>query len=289
VAQAREILDRTHVALLATPDSGVTSAIAQIRIERASYASVEQLSAEPGAQEIETRRIWWGGPTLWRSETDIEYRRDGAPAEAEPGWLLGGVTVSDGDRVWTFSDVSPGVDPVTGETVGPVVHAQPRAGDRQMPIEMPLAVVFGDVSSPLSGGAGLEALLRNVEECFVAELDGTATVAGREAHVILLRPREVGKVETGPIAADSCHAALAHEPSERGGRVAEQTLALWIDSEHYFVLKAEKIVYLSGDAYPGVSLARSEVVGVQFDVEIDPERFTFTPPEGVEVIEVSGS
>ncbi len=103
------------------------------------------------------------------------------------------------------------------------------------------------------GPENLEALLEDAARCYdQPSVTGEETIAGRRTHVI-----ELGQARCGP-----------YEGMRR---------VIWIDQETAFVLKHEQY------RRDGELSSRVEVTSIDYNVSIDPARFEFTPPPGVEV------
>lgn len=112
-------------------------------------------------------------------------------------------------------------------------------------------------------GGDLEAFLAQAKDCYKPRLTGDDTVAGRQTYVI-----ELGR--------SSCVRRFSSV-----SRSTDWPITLWIDQETYFILKAV--------ASDGHSMATHEVTAVEYDVPIDPARFTFTPPPGAELRNLRGT
>ena len=108
-----------------------------------------------------------------------------------------------------------------------------------------------------NGLMNLNDLFQSTSTCYNAKVAGDATVAGRAAYVIDLGP-------------SLCPSASAPEMNGK--------LMIWVDKETFFVLKQEQYS-IQGDTV----IMSSEVQQVQYNVAIDPARFTFTPPSGLQV------
>jgi hypothetical protein len=129
-------------------------------------------------------------------------------------------------------------------------------------------------------------ILGELEDCFEARLDGTDRVAGLETQVVRLRPHGVGDRVTGVLDAGSCMSLVRLEADNTGERIAEQELTLWIDLEHFFIMKTEQIVsYSSVRGEPSVTISRSQVIEVHLNGNIPADRFEFSPPPDVPMVD----
>jgi outer membrane lipoprotein-sorting protein len=103
----------------------------------------------------------------------------------------------------------------------------------------------------------------NLLSCYDPELEGSATVAGRAVWVI-----DLGQ------ASGCLPATVGGEPI--GG------VRVWVDKETYFVLKTE--LY---EVPEQTVLFSAEVLEIEFNVPLDADLFTFTPPPGATIQEVN--
>jgi outer membrane lipoprotein-sorting protein len=131
------------------------------------------------------------------------------------------------------------------------INQERNASVSQLDANMNGQGLFGDNVQSLTD------LFQRASTCYHAQLSGEATVAGRATYVI----------DMGPSLCPS-----ASSPDMNG------PLTIWVDKETYFVLKQE-LRSTRGDTL----VMSDEVLQVQYNVSIDPARFTFTPPSGVEV------
>jgi len=88
-------------------------------------------------------------------------------------------------------------------------------------------------------------------ENFYSDLEGSENLGGKEVYVLKLRPRESGYVKSAK---------------------------LWVDKSDWIIKK----IYIVTDE----STTTYIVKNVQLDVGLSNSKFTFTPPEGVEVIDM---
>jgi outer membrane lipoprotein carrier protein len=88
-------------------------------------------------------------------------------------------------------------------------------------------------------------------ENFYSDLEGTEQLSGKDVYVLKLRPRESGYVKSAK---------------------------LWVDKSDWIIKK----IYIVTDE----STTTYVVKNVQLDVGLGNSKFTFTPPEGVEVIDM---
>jgi len=88
-------------------------------------------------------------------------------------------------------------------------------------------------------------------ENFYSDLEGTESLSGKDVYVLKLRPRESGYVKSAK---------------------------LWVDKTDWLVKK----IYIVTDE----STTTYNIRNVQLDVGTSDSKFTFTPPEDVEVIDL---
>jgi chaperone LolA len=93
--------------------------------------------------------------------------------------------------------------------------------------------------------------LFNYPENFYSDLEGTETISGFECHVLKLSPRHKGSVKSAKI---------------------------WVDKEDNFI---RKITINSSESSSTYTLKK-----ITLDAGISSSKFTFSPPEGVEVIDL---
>lgn len=88
-------------------------------------------------------------------------------------------------------------------------------------------------------------------ENFYSDLDGTETVSGKELYILKLRPRESGYVKSAK---------------------------LWVDKTDWIIKKIQIVTDESTSTY--------NVKNVQLNVGLSNSKFTFSPPEGTEIIDM---
>jgi outer membrane lipoprotein carrier protein len=88
-------------------------------------------------------------------------------------------------------------------------------------------------------------------ENFYSDLEGSEKLSGKDVYVLKLRPRESGYVKSAK---------------------------LWVDKTDWLIKK----IYIVTDE----STTTYNIRNVQLDVGLADSKFTFTPPEGVEVIDM---
>jgi outer membrane lipoprotein-sorting protein len=103
----------------------------------------------------------------------------------------------------------------------------------------------------------LRELFSQVESCYDPKLKENATIAGRSAYVV-------------DLGATKCPSASGPEMQGR--------IIIWVDQETSFVLKTEQ-----HDKFTDQVIVTNQVTNVQYNVEVDPARFVFTPPAGATV------
>jgi outer membrane lipoprotein-sorting protein len=104
---------------------------------------------------------------------------------------------------------------------------------------------------------GLSALLEQATSCYSPKLAGSDSVAGRPTYVI-----DFGR--------SRCATPL-QGAAVSVGEPAAMEWTIWVDKSTYLILKSVQDV--DGKVY-----ATNEATSVQYDVAIDPKRFTFAPP-----------
>ena len=88
-------------------------------------------------------------------------------------------------------------------------------------------------------------------ENFYSDLEGTEKLGGNDVYVLKLKPRESGSVKSAQ---------------------------LWVDKDDWLIKK----ITIVGDE----STTTFNVKNIRLDIGISDSKFTFTPPEGVEVIDM---
>lgn len=107
---------------------------------------------------------------------------------------------------------------------------------------------------------GLSALLERAAGCYTPQVRGRETIARRPAYVI-----ELGR---------------SHCPPETDGAAAQPVeWTIWVDTETYLILKSVQTL-------DGVPVYTATVTTVQYNVPIDPARFSFALPAGARVRDV---
>lgn len=164
----------------------------------------------------------------------------------------GTVTRPDGqelaDGAWRLVNVSDGTDRW---------HYDPLHKSGQVQRLDPGMDGKGGVARFGQDASDLDTVLERASTCGTPALRGTETVAGRSAYVI-------------DLGASKCPSASAPELNGPS--------TIWVDKETFFVLK---VVQYSGT--DGQLLSTTEVTSIQYNVPIDPARFTFTPPADAKV------
>jgi outer membrane lipoprotein-sorting protein len=104
-------------------------------------------------------------------------------------------------------------------------------------------------------------VLDELMECYTPTLEGNDMVAGRETWVI-----DLGN-------------ALSCLPPPTGGEpYVLLTIKVWIDQETHYILKT--VMYRGEEQEP---VSTTEVTDIRFNVPLDSDLFTFTPPPGAEI------
>jgi outer membrane lipoprotein-sorting protein len=131
-----------------------------------------------------------------------------------------------------------------------------RAGDNVVVVR-PYASNGDDEIGPFPEvTGGLSALLDQASGCYTPHLRGRESVAGRKAYVL-----ELGRSRCLTEGDDATQAA-------------EWTI--WVDAETYLILKSEQTL-------DGTPVYTATVTNIQYNVPIDPARFSFSLPAGARV------
>ena len=117
----------------------------------------------------------------------------------------------------------------------------------------------GDLETPLPQEmlAELQDVIQQILDVTDAKLVGEETVVGREAYKLTLTPKDGADSDIFP-----------------GGGAP----TLWVDKEHWIVLKAEYVA----DAFGQGSV---EIQSFELNLGLDSDLFTFDVPEGVDVVD----
>jgi outer membrane lipoprotein-sorting protein len=168
-----------------------------------------------------------------------------------PPSRAGNLRVYNGSVAWLYN--------ATRNTVTRVTQTDPQVVPRQRSVvRSVVAAANGEEPSsrvsplpvvPGTGGSAVENATGELE----ASYEGTATVAGREAHVISLTP--------------AANATTS---------ITEQTL--WLDTEHFVPLRTNTTLEFRGNR-TAISL---EVTEVTFEPDLPPGVFEFDPPAGAQ-------
>lgn len=181
--------------------------------------------ATVNAQGIEMRvkaEVWEKSPNKVRAEI----------LEASEDRFTGTILVSDGQQAWYY-------EPARNQ----VMVGAPEGMETPLPQEML---------------AELQDAVQQVLDASDVELLGSETVAGREAYMLLLTPKEDTDQQVLP---------------------GDGAVTIWVDQEQWFILKA---------TYEGGALGQGgmEVLGFELNPGLDDALFTFQVPEGAELVEV---
>jgi outer membrane lipoprotein-sorting protein len=104
-------------------------------------------------------------------------------------------------------------------------------------------------------------VLDELMECYTPALEGNDTVAGRETWVI-----------------DLGDGRACLPPKPEGEPYVPFTIKVWIDQETHYILKT--VMYRGEEQEP---ISTTEVTDIRFNVPLDSDLFTFTPPPGAEI------
>lgn len=168
-----------------------------------------------------------------------------------PPSRAGTLRVYNGSVAWLYN--------ATRNTVTRVTQTEPQVVPRQRAVvRSVVAAANGEEPSsrvsplpvvPGTGGSTVENATGELE----ASYEGTATVAGREAHVISLTP--AGNATTS---------------------ITEQTL--WLDAEYFVPLRSNATLEFDGNR----TVVSQEATGVSFEPDLPPGIFEFEPPAGAQ-------
>jgi outer membrane lipoprotein-sorting protein len=275
---AEVVFDRAQAAADTAAASGVSSY---------HLTSTRQVPAKGNATV--TQEVWYAGAD--RQRTDTRVTLNGAPESV-------GGTIFNGPEAWFFSTDG-------GRTH--VVHTTGTTGwtpPAQSPNEQ------GSVADLLASYAQ--------KDCMDVRQQGEATVAGRAAYALLLTPRaagcagrpaapqtpadatkiavavatkaaaataQAGAPRPTSSAAEREAAADAAKRAAQAGAAPAKTLGqltVLVDKQTFLPLRSE------ARAPDGSLLDRYEVTGVAYDVSIPASIFTYTPPAGAQVVDVTG-
>ena len=165
-----------------------------------------------------------------------------------PPSRVGNLRVYNGSVAWLYN--------ATRDTVTRVAQAEPQVVPRQRAVVRSVVAAANgeDASSRVSplpvvpgseGGSAVENATAELE----ASYEGTATVAGREAHVISLTP--------------AANATTS---------ITEQTV--WLDTEYFVPLRVNATLVFEGNR----TVISQEATGVSFEPDLPPGVFEFDPP-----------
>jgi len=174
VAAAAGVLAALLLAGVVRPGSGTTAVSAAQVVERAaavaanpaaggvsSFEATQVGTSElPGIPEVGFGlQVWYSRPDKWRFQRTFTSR-DGQETD-----VTHGVTVGDGQSIWTYDPGQNSVQISSGSLGGP-----------------------GESEFSLFGGGDLYTVLQQAKTCFDPVLKGEDTVAGRDAYVVNVGP-----------------------------------------------------------------------------------------------------
>lgn len=169
-----------------------------------------------------------------------------------PPSRAGNLRVYNGSVAWLYN--------ATENTVTRVAQTEPQVVPRQRAVvRSVVAAANGEEPSsrvsplPVVPGTGSGSAVGNATGELEASYEGTATVAGREAHVISLTP--VANATTS---------------------ITEQTL--WLDTEHFVPLRTNTTLEFRGNR----TVISLEATDVAFEPDLPPGVFEFDPPTGAQ-------
>jgi len=220
----------------------------------------ESVDHEPLAngtpQTVTTTVTQWGEvPNRWRTEQQVQVA-----GGTNNGWREG--VVSDGTTLWSYRTQSqppspPGSGPIerTAVYVGalPAGIAVPMP---RIPLGLPWQIALGATSS--------EAVRTQLARCYHPQLQGKATVAGRQTWVLDLGPTACSPGVT--LDPSGTMTPLAPLPPAAQGRTL-----LWIDTETFFLLGS------AHDNPDGTLAWRNVVTAVTYNEPLPADPFTYMP------------
>jgi outer membrane lipoprotein-sorting protein len=152
-------------------------------------------------------------------------------------------------------DSAPRVTVADGQTIW---SYDPRGNALQISLgQLGVQTAKGDYG--LYGASNLDAMVQRASECYQPRLEGQDSVAGRPAYVVNMGP-------------SNCPSAAAAE--------ANGPLALWLDRETFFVLKA-----VLRDTTGTQVVQTRQVTSILYNRELPDALFAFATPSGATVLD----
>jgi len=187
-----------------------------------AHATVSATVNAQGIEMMVKAEVWEKSPNKVRAEI----------LEASEDRFTGTILVSDGQQAWYY-------EPARNQ----VMVGAPGEMETPLPQEML---------------AELQDVIQQVLDVSDVELQGSETVAGRDAYKLLLTPKEGAEQQVLP---------------------GDGAVTIWVDQEQWFILKA---------TYEGGAFGQGgmEVVGFELNPGLDDGLFTFQVPEGAQVVVV---
>ena len=169
-----------------------------------------------------------------------------------PPAQTGNLRVFNGSVAWFYN--------ASRDTVTRVTQPEPRVVARERTVVRSVVTAANSEEPtsqvsplPVAPGPGRDGAVGNATGTLEGSYEGTETVAGREAHVVSLRP--VANATTS---------------------IAEQTV--WLDAEHFIELRSETVLEFGGNR----TVITQEVTEVSFEPDLPSGVFEFDPPPGTQ-------
>jgi outer membrane lipoprotein-sorting protein len=216
---AQEIVEKAKEAVNSPAANGIQS------LELHETSTLQNANGETVRT---TAARWFRAPNHWREE--IQSTVTGSNGEDLPDRASNSLSITDGTDVWYFDQ---NLNVVTINPLPSNMSGQTNITD------------FGPQPD------SLKSLLMQASSCFEPRVQGTDTIAGREAYIVDLGVMKCAGPGTG----------------ETSGRSV-----IWVDKEMFFVLK--HVQYSSSGGEP---LATTEVTSIRYNPSLDAKLFNFVP------------
>lgn len=214
------------------------------------WESVDHEPLADGTPHTVTTAVtqWGEAPNRWHTEQQVQVS-----GGTDDGWHEG--VVSDGTTLWSYRTQP-----------GPAGHTVVYAGTLPGGVAVPMPrIPLGIPPQSAPGAQTPDAVRAQLERCYHPQMQGKATVAGRQTWVL-----DLGPTGCSPgVTRDSSGAMtpLAPLPPAEQGRTL-----LWIDTQTFFLLGS------AHDNLDGTLAWRNVVTAVTYNEDLPPDPFTFVPP-----------